>query len=64
MTTWFFLLSSISSSLEFWSVNYTSIKENSELKVFKNIIFFGEISNNWPNNLLGTNAYKILESYW
>ena len=64
MTTWFFLLSSISSSLEFWSVNYTSIKENSELKVFKNIIFFGEISNNWPNNLLGTNVYKILESYW
>ena len=63
MTTWFFLLSSISSSLEFWSVNYTSIKENSELKVFKNI-FFGEISNNWPNNLLGTNVYKILESYW
>ena len=32
-----FILSSISS--EFWSVNHTSMYENSELKVFKNIIF-------------------------
>ena len=34
-----FILSSISSGLEFWSVNHTSIYENSELKVFKNIKF-------------------------
>ena len=32
-----FILSSISSGLEFWSVNHTSIYENSELRVFKNI---------------------------
>ena len=35
-----FILSSISSVLEFWSVNYTSIYENPELKVIlKNDIF-------------------------
>ena len=31
-----FVLSSISSGLEFWSVNHTSIYENSESKGFKN----------------------------
>ena len=41
-----FILSSISNSLEFWSANHTSIYKNPELKVFKNIKFFGEISNN------------------
>ena len=41
-----FILSSISSALEFWSVNHTSIYENPELKVFKNMTFFYEISNN------------------
>ena len=55
-----FILSSITSGLEFWSVNYTSIYENSESKVFKNITFLGEISNNWPNDLLGINVYKTL----
>ena len=57
-----FILSSISSGLAFWSVNYTSIYENFELKVFGNIKFLGEIFNNRPNDLLGTNVYKILES--
>ena len=32
-----FILSSISRGLEFWSVNYSSIYENSELSIFKNI---------------------------
>ena len=59
-----FILSSISRGLDFWSVNHTSIYENSELKVFKNIKFLGEISNNWSNDLLGTNVYKTLESCW
>ena len=59
-----FILSSVSSGLEIWSVNHTAIHENSELKVFKNMEFLGEISNNWPNNLLGTNVYKTLESCW
>ena len=37
-----FTLYSISSSLEFWFVDQT----------------VGEISNNWPKGLLGTNLYK------
>ena len=56
------ILLSISSSLEFWSVIHTSIYENSELKVVKNIKSFGEISSNWPNDLLETNANKALEN--
>ena len=56
-----FMLSSISRGLEFWSVNYTSICKNSESNVFKNIKFSGEISNNWPKDLLGMNVYKILD---
>ena len=59
-----FVLSPISGDLEFWSGNYTSIYENPESTVFKDIKFLSEIFNNWPNNLLGTNAYKILESCW
>ena len=59
-----FILSSISSGLEFWSVNHTSIYESSELNVLKNINFFWEISRNWRNDLLGMNVYKTLESRW
>ena len=55
-----FILSSIFSGLELWSVNDTSIYENSELKVFKNIKFLDEIFDNWPNDLLGINVYKTL----
>ena len=58
-----FILFSISSGLETWSVNHTSIQENSISKVFKNIKFLGKISNNWPNDLLEKNAYKSLQSY-
>ena len=49
-----FTLSSISSSLEFWSVNHTS-----SMKIL-NIKFLGEISNNWTNDLLWTNVCKTL----
>ena len=59
-----FTLSSISSGLEFWSVNHTSIHDNSELKVFKNIKFLSEVSNNWPNDLFRMKVYKTLESCW
>ena len=52
-----FILASISSGLEFWSVNRTSIFE-----IFENTKFFGERSSNWLNDLLGTNVYKTLES--
>ena len=41
-----FILSSISSGLEFGLVSHTSICEKSELKVLKNIKFLGRISNN------------------
>ena len=35
---------------------------HSELNVFKNIWFVGEISNKLPNGLFGANVYKTLES--
>ena len=56
-----FTLSSISSGLEFWPVNHTSIYENSESKVLKNVKLLDKISNNWPNELLGKNIHKTLE---
>ena len=59
-----FILSSIYSNLELWSVNQSSIDEDSELKVFENIKRLSELSNNWRNNLLRTNVYKTLESSW
>ena len=59
-----FILSSIFSGLEFWSVNHTSIYENTELNFFKNIEFLGEICNNWLNVLLRINAHKTLEPCW
>ena len=59
-----FILSSISRTLEFLSVKYTSIYESSESNVIKNITFSGEISNNWLNDLLGANVYKTLDFCW
>ena len=59
-----FILSSISRRLEFWSVNHTSISENSESKHFKNIKFSGKICNNFPRDLLGINVHKSLEFCW
>ena len=56
-----FVLSSISRALHFWLLNHTSIYENSESTVFKIVKVLGEISNNWPKNLSGTNEYKTLE---
>ena len=53
-------LSLISSGLEFWSINQTSICGNPESKVFKSIKFLGEIVNNWPNDLLVTMYTKLL----
>ena len=43
MTKVMLILSSISSGLEFWLVNHTSIYKNSGLKLFKNIKFLVEI---------------------
>ena len=58
-----FIVSTIPRALEFWFVNHTSIYENSESYIFKNIKFFGEISNDWPN-LLGANIYKTPDFCW
>ena len=55
-----FILSSVSSSLQFWWANHTSIHKNLEL----GRKLFVEILNNWPNDLLGTNVYKNLASCW
>ena len=55
-----FILSSITSGLEFFSVNDTSIYENFELNIFRNATFVGEICNNWQSNLSGRNIYKTL----
>ena len=57
-----FVLPSISSGLESWSVNRTSINKNSKWKVFKNIKYSGEISTYSPNDSLETNVYKTLKS--
>ena len=55
------IFSSISRGLEVWSVNRPSTYENSEWNAFKSIKFLGEISDNLPSDLLGTNIYKALE---
>ena len=59
-----FILFSISRGLEYWSVEHTSIYENSELKVFKNIDVLGELSSIWSNDLLEINVYKTIEYCW
>ena len=41
-----FILSSISRGLEFLSVNHISMYENSELNVFYEMKYLGEISSN------------------
>ena len=64
MTKVMFILSSVSNGLKLWSVNHSSIYENFELNVFLRIKFLGEISNNWPSDILGINVYKTLESCW
>ena len=57
-----FILSFISSGFEFWSVYHTSIYKNSELKVFKSIKIFVQLSNNWPNDLFLTNLLLPIKS--
>ena len=59
-----FILSSISSGYQFWSVNDTLVYGNSESKVSKKIRFLAEILSNWSNDLFVTNVYKTLESCW
>ena len=56
-----FILSFTSSGLEFWSVNLISLYEDSESKVFKNIHFLGEASNDWLIELFKISVYKRIE---
>ena len=57
------ILFSISRGLEIWSVNHTSIYENSEFKDFwKYDLFVMKFS--WTNDKLRRNVYKSLESCW
>ena len=56
------ILFSISSGFEFWSVSLTSICENSESKVFRNIKFLGEISSNSTNALLGARLLSLYDN--
>ena len=56
-----FNLSFTSSGLEFWSVNLISLYEDSESKVFKNINFLGEASNDWLIELFKISVYKRIE---
>ena len=59
-----FILYSIPSSLGFWSVHHTSIYENFELNVYKNIFVLGKVCSNWSNDLLGINVYNTFEPCW
>ena len=59
-----FILSYLSSGLEFWSVNHTSISEKRWSKLYQNITFLGEIANNLSNDLLIINVYKNIEPCW
>ena len=54
-----FVSYSISSGVELWSVNNTSINENSALNFFEKMIFLGVISNIWPNDLFEIDVKKI-----
>ena len=56
-----FILSFTSGGLEFWSVNLISLYEDSESKVFKNINFLGEASNDWLIELFKISVYKRIE---
>ena len=58
------MLSSIPKALEFRSVNCTSIYKDFDLNIFENMKSSGEISNNYPKDLLGTNVFKTLEFCW
>ena len=59
-----FILFSISSRWLVWSVNHTSIYENSELNVFKGMKFVGAISSKLLNGLFRPYVYKTLEFCW
>ena len=59
-----FILSSISSGLEFWSVTKLQYMKILNQLFLKRIKLLGEISNNWPNDILGTNVYKTPEFCW
>ena len=56
--------SSVSNCLNVLPLDHTLDYENCQLKLFKNIKYWGKISNNYSNELFVTNVYKNFESYW
>ena len=60
MTKVKFTLTSISSSWILWSVNHTSIFENYDLNVFKDMKFVGAIYDKLPNGFLEQMYTKLL----
>ena len=58
-----FVLFSISSGLEIWSIDYISMYKNSDLSSFKKIKSLGKIFINWPNEILRINKYQTHESF-
>ena len=57
-------LSSVSSALLIWSVNQTSIKENSVLTVFIIVKECGETFTYCPNRLFGTKLNETFNVCW
>ena len=53
-----------SSGLLFWSVNHTSLNENSTLVVFNTVNDWGAIVINCPNFLSGTNGNENFDTCW
>ena len=57
-------LSSISKGTIFWSVNQTSVDENSVFVVFSIINECGAILSNCPNCLFGKKVNNTFDDYW
>ena len=46
----------------FWSLNYTQYTKTLNSMSLEITNFFGEIADNWRNDLFGKNLYKTIES--
>lgn len=55
-----FIIPSISIGWKPWSVNNTSMNDNSKLIVLKKINFGGEILSRYTNDLSEINAHKLI----
>lgn len=55
-----FIIPSISIGWKPWSVNHTSMNDNSKLIVLKKINFGGEILSRYANDLSEINAHELI----